>query len=85
MEASVVSIPIMFIFGFGSLFEELAASKNISFLIDYLPNMQLINIARMDEAGTTLMQTMPHILTITAWLVAAVIATIFVYKKKELD
>ncbi len=85
MEASVISLPLMFIFGFGSLFEEFAASKNVSFLIDYLPNMQLVNIARMDEAGTTLIKTMPHMLTITAWLVAAVIATIFVYKRKELD
>lgn len=85
MEASVLSLPFMFIFGFTSLLEPFAASYNVSYLIDYLPNMQLIEIARMDESGTTFLAVFPHVLIITAWLVVAMTFTVFVFKKKEMN
>src|SRR5699024_4999391 len=73
MEASVISMPFMMIFGFASLFENIAASYNVSYLIDYLPNMQLIEIARMDEGGTTFTEIVPNLLIIVAWVVVAAI------------
>ncbi|HLR16081.1 MAG TPA: ABC transporter permease [Bacillota bacterium] len=85
MEASVMSMPFMVIFGFASLFENIAASYKVSYLIDYLPNMQLIEIARMDEVGTTFLEVIPNLLIILAWIAAAAVVTVSVFKKKEMN
>lgn len=85
MEASVISLPVMFIFGLTNLVEGLAAKYNVSFLIDYLPNMQMIEIARMDESGTTFLSILPHLLIIIAWLIVTGIVTMIVFKRKEMN
>lgn len=85
MEASVISLPVMFVFGLTNLVEGLAEKYNVSFLIDYLPNMQMIEIARLDETGTTFATILPHLLIIIAWLIVTSIVTMIVFKKKEMN
>lgn len=85
MQASVISLPIMFVFGMGNLVENFAATYNVSFLIEYLPNTQLVTIAQMDASGTTLASVLPHFLVIIGWLVVTSMITLIVFNKKEMN
>src|SRR5690625_741900 len=49
IEASVLVLPVMFIFGFGSMFSDLAEQYSILSVMDYLPNIQLIELATAVE------------------------------------
>ncbi|MBR3118071.1 MULTISPECIES: ABC transporter permease [Oceanobacillus] len=85
MEASVLILPVMFIFGFGSMFRPFAEEYPILSVIDYLPNIQLIELATAVEAGSGFGDVLGNLGIIAAWVVVGMIATVIVFKKRELD
>src|SRR5690625_3387825 len=51
IEASVIMLPVMFIFGFGSFLELFVEKYSILTFVKFMPNIQLINFANKVQAG----------------------------------
>ena len=85
MEASVIVLPFMLIFGFGSMFTMFTDKYPILKVFDYTPNMQLIEIAVKAENGTGISGLWSNFGIITLWIIAIYILTAFVFKKRKMD
>lgn len=85
LEASVIILPVIFLFGFGSMLMMLAEKYPALSFIEYLPNIQLVEIAYKVEAGAGFGDWWSHIAIIVAWTVVMGILTAVVYKKREMD
>lgn len=85
VEASVIMLPVMLIFGFGSFAVLLIEKYPILTFVKFLPNIQLIDFAEKVQAGSGLGETWSHLAIIFAWFIGAAILTVFVYKKREMD
>lgn len=85
MEASVISLPFMFIFGFGSMLTMFVDKYPILKVMNYLPNTQLVHIASKVESGTGLSELWLHFGIITLWVIAIYALCAFVFKKRKMD
>lgn len=85
IEASVIMLPIMFIFGFGSLLEVLIDKYPMLGFTTYLPNLQLVELANEVEAGAGIMDIGLNLAVIFLWFVIASFATVLVFRKREMD
>lgn len=85
MEASIVILPVMFLFGFGSILQPFAEDYPILVVIDYLPSTQLLELATLVEAGSGFIDVVGNLAIIFAWVVVATIVTFIVFKKREMD
>lgn len=85
LEASVIFLPIIFLFGFGSLLVLLVEQYPALSFIEYLPNIQLVEIAYDVEAGLGFGDVWVNLVILLAWAIILSLLTAFVYKKKEMD
>src|SRR5699024_5167022 len=85
IEASVMMLPVMFIFGFSSFVPMLVEKYPALSFAEYLPSVQLIEFAKDIQAGSGFMDTWHYLLIILGWVILSIFLTITVYKKKELD
>ncbi|HLQ41006.1 MAG TPA: ABC transporter permease [Tetragenococcus sp.] len=85
VEASIIMMPVVFVFGFSSFIPMLADKYPVLSFAEYLPSVQLVEFAKDIQAGSGLVDTWHYLLIILGWLVLAVFLTIAVYRKKELD
>ncbi|MUK89416.1 ABC transporter permease subunit [Ornithinibacillus sp. L9] len=85
VEASVVILPFMFLFGFGSMLKPLVDDYAILGFVEYLPNTQLVELAYKIESGLGFGSLWSHLAIILTWVIVATILTIFVYRKREMD
>ncbi|AND37967.1 ABC transporter permease [Cytobacillus oceanisediminis] len=85
MEASVVILPIMMIFSFGSFLTPFIEKYPVLIFIEYLPNLQLIDLANQIEAGAGLSDVWSHLAAIIIWTAAVFALVVAVYKKRMMD
>ncbi|MBM7599676.1 ABC-2 type transport system permease protein [Virgibacillus halotolerans] len=85
IEASVIMLPAMFIFGFGSFLELIIDKYPVLTFTTYLPNLQLIDLANKVESGAGIGSIWIHLAIIFAWFVVAAVITVIVFKKREMD
>lgn len=85
IEASVIMLPVMLVFGFGSFAGLLIEKYPILTAVKFMPNIQLINFAEKVQAGSGIGDTWNHVAIIIAWFIGTAILTVFVYKKREMD
>ncbi len=85
MEASVIIMPFMFVFGFGSMFTMFSEKYPILKAIDYTPNMQLLDIAVKVESGSGLGEVWLNLCIIALWIIAVFALTVVVFKKRKMD
>lgn len=85
VEASVIMLPVMFIFGFGTFFEVLIEKYPILTFTAYLPNIQLVDLANKVQADAVMSDVWMHLGVIFAWFVVTAILTGVVFKKREMD
>ena len=85
MEASVIVLPFMFIFGFGSMFSMFTDKYPILKVMEYTPNSQLLTIAEKVESGVGLVEVAPNLGIIALWIVVISLITIAVFKKRMTD
>ncbi|SHG57330.1 ABC transporter permease [Ornithinibacillus halophilus] len=85
IEASVVILPFIFLFGFGSMAKPFIEEITWLKFMEYLPNSQLEEIAYGVEVGAGFSDILENLAIILVWVLVGVILTIFVYKKRELD
>jgi ABC-2 type transport system permease protein len=85
MEASVIILPFMLLFGFGSMLTMFADKYPILKVVDYTPNMQLMDIAVKIESGVGLGGVWSNLGIIALWIIGIFTLTIIVFKKKRMD
>ncbi len=85
MEASVIILPFMCIFGFGTMITMFADKYPILRVMDYTPNMQLMDIAVKVESGVGLGGVWLNLGIIALWIIGIFTLTIIVFKKKRMD
>ena len=81
MEASVVVLPIMFIFDFGTMLETLASNNAYLKLLEYLPNLQLLRLAELLEQQKFTSLGLP-LLVIGIWSVLGILLAVLLYQKQ---
>ena len=85
MEASVLVLPFMFIFGFGSMFSMFTDKYPILKVMDYTPNAQLVILAKKVESDVGIVEVLPIFGIITLWIIAVALTTIAVFNKRMTD
>ncbi len=85
IEASVIMLPVMFIFGFGSFLELIIDKYPILTFAIYLPNLQLIDLANQVESGAGIASVWTKLAIIFAWFVMTALITVIVFKRREVD
>lgn len=85
MESSVIVLPVLGIFSFGSFAAPFAEQYPILKALDYFPNSQLIEIASKVEEGFGFGAMWSHFGIIAAWVLAAIVLTVMVYRKRMMD
>lgn len=85
MEASVIILPFAFIFSFGGMFKAFEGTYPILKVMNYTPNMQLMEIALKVENEVGLVDLWSHFGVIAVWVVLIFILATFVFNKKMKD
>lgn len=85
MESSVIVLPVLGIFSFGSFLLPLAEKYPVLKVVEYLPSVQLIKIAAKVEKGAGFSETAAQFGIIFIWTAAAAALTAVVYKKRMVD
>ncbi|SDS66570.1 ABC-2 type transport system permease protein [Paenibacillaceae bacterium GAS479] len=85
MEASVAILPAVGVFTFGSLLTLLFDKYPFLKVAEYLPNLQLIELASAVERGESWGEGWPNLLVIFAWIVVVYLVTTYVYRKRRMD
>ncbi|MBO1910707.1 ABC transporter permease, partial [Microvirga sp. 3-52] len=85
MEASVLVLPFMFIFGFGSMFSMFTDKYPILKVMEYTPNSQLLTIAQKVESGIGIGGVFPNLGIIALWIIVISFLTVVIFKKRMAD
>ncbi|QTD40531.1 ABC transporter permease [Sporosarcina sp. Te-1] len=85
MEASVLVLPVMIIFSFGTFITSLAEQYPILKAATYLPNIQLLEIGTKVEAGAGFGDVLLPLAVIAAWVVVTFMITVVIYRKRMVD
>lgn len=85
VEASVVMLPGMFIFGFSSMLIGLMEKYPVLAFIKYLPNQQLIELANKVQDGQGITHIWMHLGVIFVWFIVTALLTVVVFRKREMD
>ncbi len=85
MEASVLIMPFVFLFSFGSFLMNLAEKYPVLKVAEYLPNVQLVELANKVQLGSGLTDVWMNLLIIFAWVVAIFALVVVVYRKRMMD
>lgn len=85
VEASVIFLPVIFLFGFGSMLMMLVDKYPVLSFIEYLPNIQLVDFAYKVEEGAGFGELWSHLAILLAWGIVTIILAAIVYKKREID
>ncbi|WLR42138.1 ABC transporter permease [Bacillus carboniphilus] len=81
-EASVLSFPIMFIFGFPLLIQSLIARASFLKPLEYLPNIQLLHLATIVEEGSSTGNIFSPFMIILAWTVLCWLLVFIAFNKR---
>ncbi|MUV38124.1 hypothetical protein JNUCC1_01948 [Lentibacillus sp. JNUCC-1] len=85
MDASVLVMPIFFVFSIGTLAKGFMDQYSILKVLNILPNFQLLELAEKVEQQAGVGAVMGHMGVILAWVVLSCILTVVVYKKRMVD
>ncbi|KOO43534.1 ABC transporter permease [Priestia koreensis] len=85
METSIIGMPIMFLFGMGSIIKSVIDNETIKTFISYLPNDQFEQIWLALDKGKSFSDVGSHFLILVAWAIGVLVLTILVYRKRQFD
>ncbi|MFC5605033.1 ABC transporter permease [Sporosarcina koreensis] len=85
MEASVLVMPVFIIFSFGSFLTHSVEKYPILKAATYLPNIQLIELATKVETGAGFADVLVELAIILGWVIASIILTVVIYRKRMVD
>ncbi|TQR21004.1 ABC transporter permease [Psychrobacillus vulpis] len=85
MDSSVIVLPVIGIFSIGSFVLLLVDKYPILKIAEYLPNVQLIELAEKIEVGAEFSEVLSNLGIISIWVIAVILLTIVVYRKRMVD
>lgn len=85
MESSVLVLPVIGIFSLGSFVTVWAEKYPILKLAEYMPNVQLIELATLVEEGAKFSDVLSNLGIISVWAVLFIVLTVIVYRKRMVD
>lgn len=85
MEASAIVLPVIIIFSFGTLAKSLAEKYPVLKAAEYLPNVQLLDIAVKVERNAGFADVLVHFGIIAVWIIIISALTVIVYRKRMVD
>jgi ABC-2 type transport system permease protein len=85
MEASVIILPFIGLFSFGSSLILLADKYPILKVMEYLPSVQLVDIANKVHLGNGLTDVWTNLCVILVWVVTIYTIVVVVYRKRMMD
>lgn len=85
MESSVIVLPVIGIFSVGSFVTVWIEKYPILEVVNYLPNVQLIDLAEKVEQGVHFANILSNLGIIAAWVVIVFALTGVMYKKRMVD
>ncbi|WP_313891191.1 ABC transporter permease [Psychrobacillus sp.] len=85
MESSVIVLPVIGIFSIGSFVTEWSEKYPMLKVVEYMPNVQLIDLAEKVEAGAGFAEVFSNIGIISVWVVVVCLLTVYVFKKRMTD
>ena len=85
METSIIGMPVLIVFGMGSMFKAMIDNEAIIRVIDYLPSEQL-NVAWEGLSnGQGLSGIMNQLLVLLIWVVVTLLFAVIIYRKRRFD
>ncbi|WP_433956894.1 ABC transporter permease [Cytobacillus horneckiae] len=85
MEASVIIMPFVFVFSFGTSLSFFADKYPFLHAADYLPNAQLLLLAKEVELGAGFADVWSNLGIIAIWVVVMTAITVAIYRKRMVD
>ncbi|MFJ6266176.1 ABC transporter permease [Lysinibacillus xylanilyticus] len=85
MEGSLIILPVILIFTFGSFALALSSAFPILKIAEWLPSSQLVLLAEALEGTYTTMDVIIPMATIIAWSIVTWIVVGYIYKKRMVD
>lgn len=85
MEASVLIMPFMLFFSFGTFLTNFADKYPVLKVTEYLPNVHLVDLANEVQLGGSLSDVWMNLLIIIVWAVAVFALVVVVYRKRMMD
>ncbi|MFD2707202.1 ABC transporter permease [Salibacterium lacus] len=85
MEASVIIVPFIFLFGMGPIFNVFIEEYAVLQVLEYLPNFQLEYLGRDLDAGNKMAGVAGHYAILAAWMAAAIVTMVIVFQKRTWD
>lgn len=85
LEASVIVMPVIIVFSLGSFITLVVEKYPILQVATYLPNIQLVELALKVDAGAGFGDVLVHFAIILVWVIASIILTVVVYRKRMVD
>ncbi|MCG7343610.1 ABC transporter permease [Sporosarcina sp. ACRSL] len=85
LEASVIVMPVIIVFSLGGFVTLVVEKYPILQAATYLPNLQLIELATMVEAGAGFADVFVELAIILGWVIAAIMLTVVIYRKRMVD
>ncbi|WP_226528617.1 ABC transporter permease [Metabacillus niabensis] len=85
MEASVVIMPFFFLFTFSSYALLLAEKFPILKAVEYMPNTQLVELAREVQSGAGIVDVWTNLIVIMIWIIVIFALAYRIFKKRMMD
>lgn len=85
MEASLIVMPAFFFFSFSPMLLAYEDRFSIIGLLEYLPNIVLIDLAHQIEAGAGLGAAWLELVILSAWALVVFVGSIVMYNRKQTD
>ncbi|MBM7715677.1 ABC transporter permease [Siminovitchia sp. FSL H7-0308] len=85
MEASALVLPVIIVFSAGTFSKSLAEQYPVLKAANYLPNVQLLDIATKVEANAGGADVLSHFAIIAAWVIIISLLTVIIFRKRMVD
>lgn len=85
MEASVAVMPVIVVFTFGSFVTPMMEQYPVLKIMNYMPNLQLVDLANKVQAGASFISVLSNLGVILLWALIIHVFVVIVYKKRMVD
>lgn len=85
MEASVIVLPVIFLFSFSAFITEQIDDYPFLKVVNYFPNIQLTEIAYIVNSSSIDVGLWKNILVISVWVIFSLVILIIIYRKRTFD
>ena len=85
METSIIGMPVLIVFGMGSMVKSMVENETLLKILDYLPSEQLNAIWFGLSSGEGFNGMIENLLVLLVWVTVSIMITIVIYRKRRMD